>query len=95
MTTSVPPKTETGTLEEPSFPIGHVTDLLKAFVKAVRAHQLYLPNNPMHSRSLEAVGGEFADWIVASQRLEPEVLNRHGFVFEHGDLPGAVRWLLG
>ncbi|MEP6551529.1 MAG: hypothetical protein ABJB95_10110, partial [Gemmatimonadales bacterium] len=81
MTTSVPPKTETGTLEEPSFPIGHVTDLLKAFVKAVRAHQLYLPNNPMHSRSLEAVKETFAtlwkhtdaiDLQVVETRLEWE-----------------------
>ncbi|MEO7448583.1 MAG: TIGR01777 family oxidoreductase [Humibacillus sp.] len=45
--------------------------------------------------ALRLVVGEFADSIVASQRLEPEVLNRHGFVFEHGDLPGAVRWLVG
>src|SRR4029079_18711035 len=47
-------------LDEPSFPIVSVTDLLKAFVKAVRAHQLYLPNNPMHARSLEVVREAFA-----------------------------------
>ncbi len=45
--------------------------------------------------ALRLVVGEFADSIVASQRLDPEVLTRHGFVFEHGDLPGAVRWLVG
>src|SRR5215210_1955417 len=60
MTTSVPPKVEEAVLQEPSFPIVHVTDLLKTFVKAVRAHQLYLPNNPMHARSLEAVRDAFA-----------------------------------
>src|SRR4051812_6100681 len=59
MTTSVPPKAEERLLDEPSFPIAYVTDLLKAFVKAVRAHQLYLPNNPMHARSLEAVRDGF------------------------------------
>jgi hypothetical protein len=59
MTTSVPPKAEERLLDEPSFPIVYVTDLLKAFVKAVRAHQLYLPNNPMHARSLEAVRDAF------------------------------------
>ena len=60
MTTSVPAKVEEDELDEPSFPIVFVTDLLKAFVKAVRAHQLYLPNNPMHARSQETVKEAFA-----------------------------------
>jgi HEAT repeat protein len=59
MTTSVPSKAAEDELDEPSFPIVHVTDLLKAFVKAVRATQMYLPNNPMHARSLEAVKEAF------------------------------------
>lgn len=59
MTASVPPKTEDDELDEPSFPIAFVTDLLKAFVKAMRAHQLYLANNPMHARSLETVNDAF------------------------------------
>lgn len=74
MTTSVPPKTETRQLEEPSFPIVHVTDLLKAFVKAVRAHQLYLPNNPMHARSLEAVKETFATLWKYTDELELQVV---------------------
>jgi HEAT repeats len=81
MTTSVPAKTEERLLDEPSFPVVYVTDLLKAFVKAVRAHQLYLPNNPMHARSLEAVKESFAalwqhtdelDLAVIETRLEWE-----------------------
>jgi hypothetical protein len=81
MTTSVPAKTEERVLDEPSFPVVYVTDLLKAFVKAVRAHQLYLPNNPMHARSLEAVKESFAalwqrtdelDLMVIETRLEWE-----------------------
>ncbi len=59
MTASVPPKAEDDELDEPSFPIAFVTDLLKAFVKAMRAHQLYLANNPMHARSLETVKQAF------------------------------------
>ncbi|MCU1537134.1 MAG: hypothetical protein JWP82_1485 [Humibacillus sp.] len=50
---------------------------------------------PAPKFALRLVVGEFADSIVASQRLEPEVLTRDGFVFEHGDLPSAVRWLVG
>src|SRR5206468_11963372 len=60
MTTSVPPKTEEHELDEPSFPIVYVTDLLKAFVKAVRATQMYLPNNPMHARALDVVKEAFS-----------------------------------
>ena len=60
MTTSVPAKTEERLLDEPSFPIGYVTDLLKSFVKAVRATQMYLPNNPMHARALDAVKEAFS-----------------------------------
>ena len=60
MTSSVQPNAGEDELDEPSFPVHFVADLLKAFVKAVRAHQLYLPNNPMHARSLEAVREAFA-----------------------------------
>jgi len=60
MTTSVPAKTEERLLDEPSFPIVYVTDLLKSFVKAVRATQMYLPNNPMHARALDAVKEAFS-----------------------------------
>lgn len=80
MTTPVAAKTEGG-LQEPSFPIIYVTDLLKSFVKAVRATQLYLPNNPMHARSLEAVRESFGalwqhtdeiDFQIVETRLEWE-----------------------
>src|SRR5450759_181997 len=74
MTTSVPPKTEERELSEPSFPIVYVTDLLKAFVKAVRAHQLYLPNNPMHARSLEAVRESFAALWVHTDEIDLQVV---------------------
>jgi len=74
MTTAVPPKTEEPGLSEPSFPIVYVTDLLKAFVKAVRAHQLYLPNNPMHARSLEAVRESFATLWVHTDEIDLQVV---------------------
>ena len=44
--------------------------------------------------ALRAVVGEFADSIIASQRLEPEVLTGTGFRFEHADLTSAVSWLV-
>jgi len=74
MTTSVPTNAFEDGLDEPSFPIAYVTDLLKAFVKAVRAHQLYLPNNPMHSRSLEAVREAFAKVWEQTDEVEFQVV---------------------
>ena len=44
--------------------------------------------------ALRTVIGEFADSIIASQRLEPQVLTRAGFGFEHADLTSAVSWLV-
>jgi hypothetical protein len=74
MTTSVPVNTGEDTVDEPSFPVNYVTDLLKAFVKAVRAHQLYLPNNPMHARSLEAVREAFAAIWQHTDELELQIV---------------------
>jgi hypothetical protein len=74
MTTQVAAKTDDPGLSEPSFPINFVTDLLKAFVKAVRATQLYLPNNPMHARSLEAVREAFAALWQHTDEIELQVV---------------------
>jgi len=70
MTTPATANSVQDELDEPSFPIVYVTDLLKAFVKAVRAHQLYLPNNPMHARSLQSVRDAFATLWQHTDELE-------------------------
>jgi len=44
--------------------------------------------------ALRAVVGEFADYITASQRVEPAALLASGFTFEPPDLDSAVRWLV-
>ncbi|HVF40386.1 MAG TPA: HEAT repeat domain-containing protein, partial [Gemmatimonadaceae bacterium] len=41
-------------LDEAPFPPALVVEALRLFAKAIRAHQLYLPNNPMHVRAMEA-----------------------------------------
>ena len=45
---------------EPPFSSALVEELLKLFVKAQRAHQLYLQNNPMYQRSIELLRASFA-----------------------------------
>jgi HEAT repeat protein len=46
---------ETGERIEPPFPVAIVEELMKLLVKAVRAHQLYLHNNPIYMRAIELV----------------------------------------
>ncbi len=46
-------------LVEPPFAPDRVSELMRAFAKAVRAHQLYMPNNPMHARAMEWVREAF------------------------------------
>ncbi len=55
-----------GTSVELPFAQSLVTEALRLFAKAIRAHQLYLPNNPMHVRAMEAARGGFrAVWDEA------------------------------
>ena len=49
---------------------------------------------PAPRLALRIVIGEFADSILASQRVEPAGLLASGFDFEHVDLASAVSWLV-
>ncbi|HZJ01399.1 MAG TPA: HEAT repeat domain-containing protein [Gemmatimonadaceae bacterium] len=46
--------------DDPPFDPAIVSELLTNFGKAVRAHQLYLPNNPMHARAIDAAKSSFS-----------------------------------
>jgi HEAT repeat protein len=100
MTTSATANAEQGELDEPSFPMVLVTDLLKSFVKAVRAHQLYLPNNPMHARSLEAVREAFAGIWQKTEEIDIQIVETQlmweGRVVldEHERTSDNIAWLL-
>jgi hypothetical protein len=58
MTTSAV-RTDTEELDEPPFSPALVSETLRAFARAIRAHQLYLPNNPMHARALDTAKSAF------------------------------------
>ena len=49
-----------GATEEAPFPPAPVEELLRLVVKAGRAHQLYLPNNPIYKGALDALRSGFA-----------------------------------
>lgn len=54
------PADQTGEKGELTVPLPVATQLMNAFTKAVRAYQLYLPNNPMYARALDGVREAFA-----------------------------------
>ena len=45
---------------EPPFPVALVEEMLRMFGRAVRAHQLYLHNNPTYLRALDSARAAFA-----------------------------------
>ncbi|MBK7723425.1 MAG: TIGR01777 family protein [Austwickia sp.] len=49
---------------------------------------------PTPSPVLKLVLGEFADTILGSQRVLPQVLTDSGFTFQHGDIDAAADWLM-
>ena len=65
-------------------------DIAAAFGRALHRPALL----PAPRLALRAVVGEFADSILASQRVHPVRLTDNGFDFEHADLEAAVRWTL-
>jgi NAD dependent epimerase/dehydratase family enzyme len=65
-------------------------DIAKAIAAALNRPSVL----PAPRLALRAVVGEFADSIVASQRVVPEALLAAGFTFEHPDLESAVSWLV-
>ena len=76
-------------LDEPSFPQSFVVEALKALGKAIRAYQLYLPNNPMHARSRNGARGFASLWTqtdsIVLQISETQFLWEGRPVFEEGD----------
>lgn len=54
-----PDESEQAELPELPFPSAPIEELLRAFMKAVRAHQLYLPNNPVYKAAIDSVRAAF------------------------------------
>jgi hypothetical protein len=53
VSTQTPPVARTHEVGEPPFSPTLIEEVLKVLVKAIRAHQLYLPNNPVYQRALD------------------------------------------
>jgi hypothetical protein len=58
---------------ELALPPAQVEELLQALGKALRAHQLYLPNNPVYQKAIETVRDQFRRAFEQSPELHLEV----------------------
>ncbi|HEX2781329.1 MAG TPA: HEAT repeat domain-containing protein [Gemmatimonadaceae bacterium] len=72
--------------EEPPFPPALVEELMKLLVKAVRAHQLYLHNNPIYLRAIELLAEGFAQVWAHTEEL--------AFTFTESEIRWAERAVL-
>src|ERR1051326_8877497 len=85
--------------DEGDIPLAPVTEMLRLFARAVRPHQLYLPNNPMHARALEPVRGAIATvWehtdLLEITVTETEFLSEGRVALEEPDRGGeSLPWL--
>lgn len=76
-----------------------VSETLKALGRAVRAHQLYMPNNPMHARAMEAFRDSLlALWtnfdLVELRITEDEFLYDGVAVYTEGERGGeSLPWM--
>lgn len=60
---------EQAELPELPFSSTPVEELLKAFVKALRAHQLYMPNNPVYKAAIDSVRNTFGPVWAETKEL--------------------------
>lgn len=68
ITSAAIPLTAEQTLPEPPFSPQLVEEFVRHFVRAVKTHQLYLPNNPIYQRSIEGLRTSFAPmWEVTTE----------------------------
>jgi HEAT repeat protein len=71
---------ETPAVETP-FPTGPIEELLKVLVKGVRAHQLYMHNNPTYVRALDTLRGAFTPVWEQTEEFKL-VVTESDFVWE-------------
>jgi HEAT repeats len=62
------PKTPDSERPAPPFPPAPIEELARLFVRAIRAHQLYLPNNPIYKGAIDGLRAGFAPvWANAEE----------------------------
>ena len=86
-------------LDEPPFAISVVIDTLRQFGKAARAQQLYMANNPMHSRAMDSVRDSFRSLWKETDSLELQISDSdfswagRAVIEEPGRTSDSLPWL--
>jgi len=80
-------------------PVSQVAELIQAIVKALRAFQMYLPNNPIYQRSIQNVRNAFAPIWAATDELalrvsESDLLWEEQSVYHQINRNDSVAWSL-
>ena len=80
-------------------PTSQISELLTSLVKAMRAFQMYLPNNPIYQRAAQQVQAAFAPVWAATSQLELQVvetdLHWEGeVVYQQLSKPDSFAWAL-
>ncbi len=97
---SAPNATRESDRPDPPFNIALVEEMLRLFARAVRAHQLYLRNNPTYLRALENVSNAFTSIWAHTEELVFEVSDtqlvweEHVVVNEPDRTGDALPWVL-
>lgn len=84
---------------EPPFPPALVEELFKLFGKAVRAQQLYLPNNPIYRGAIDALRAAFAPIWAQTDELAFEITETEfrwcgrSVITEHAKSADSLPWL--
>ncbi len=76
-----------------------VAELLQTMVKALRAFQMYLPNNPIYQRAIQNVRGAFGPiWAAADELVltiaETEILWEDEIVYQQISKSESLAWTL-
>lgn len=80
-------------------PASQVAELIRAMVKAFRAFQMYLPNNPVYQRALQGLAEafppvwEFTDHLVLAV-VESQIIWEQEVVYDHENKAESFAWLM-
>ena len=88
-----------GPSAELALPPAVVEELLQALVKALRAHQLYLPNNPVYQRAIETLRAAFRPIWEAQDDLPLDVVENElkwegHVVYSQPNRSESIAWVL-
>src|SRR5262249_55548248 len=97
-TTPAPLSLEDSDASDAPFPPASVEELLRLVVKAARAHQLYLPNNPIYKGAIDTVRAGFTPIWKHVDELNFEFTETeirwfdHPVLTEHGKSADSLAW---